>query len=509
VQKLVLVVLGLLLALGVAGPLQAQWKVAETDNFRLHGTIEGQSLVARAALLEDFHGLMVRATGRRLPADAPPLDVFLVDRIADMAPHQQLPPDAAGYYLADAGRISAVALADPSHAARSLSAQELLLHEYAHHFMLGAGRFAYPAWYVEGFAEYFATAGFGNGKIRLGQASSARRLALGSGRWLPMEQLLARDPDVSKGPDVAMFYAQSWLLTHYLFRTPGVRNQFAAYLKAYAAGADPVQAFRTHIDPDLAGFEVKLRRYLRGRASYSSFDRSAETPAAVRLTILPDEESRFLPTLVTLEHAGPAGVSVSALGAVRQLTGADPSGPFARRTLALAELEAGNSAAAARLLDGLLAETPDDAELLRWRAQAARARRTPEGLIAARDDLARALQLAPSDWRVLHAYARLQRGPTGAMPEMALNALLRAHALAPQVSEIVLDTALALSQAGRLTEAADVLEPLAWAPHGGPAASIAQRMLARARAGDREGLLAQVTALQRQKAARIAAVQSR
>ena len=150
----------LLLGLGLAAPLQAQWKVAETTHFRLHGALDSPVLVERAALLEDFHGLLVRATGRHLPPDAPPLDVFLVDRIADMAPNQKLPPDAAGYYLADAGRISAVALARTPDGAPGLSAQELLLHEYAHHFMLGAGRFAYPAWYVEGFAEYFATAGF-------------------------------------------------------------------------------------------------------------------------------------------------------------------------------------------------------------------------------------------------------------------------------------------------------------------------------------------------------------
>lgn len=498
-----------LLGLCLAEPLHAQWKVAETTHFRLHGAMDSPALVERAALLEDFHGLLVRATGRRLPADAPPLDVFLVDRISDMAPSQKLPPDAAGYYLADSGRISAVALARTPDGAPGLSAQELLLHEYAHHFMLGAGRFAYPAWYVEGFAEYFATAGFAVQQVRLGQASAARRVALDTGRWLPMQRLLAREPEFSHGGDAAMFYAQSWLLTHYLFRTPALREGFAAYLKAQAAGADPVAAFRTHIDSDLDGFEGKLRRYLRSRATYTSFDRPAGTPEAVRLTELSADASRLLPVLVGLEHAGRAGSAVPTIDLVRRLTGPDPVDPFARRTLALAELEGGSPSAAARLLDGLLAEMPDDPDLLRWRAQAARADRTAESWTTAMALLGQAMAVAPSDWRVLHAYARLQRTGSGALPDNALNALLKAHALAPQVSEIVLDTALALSQAGRLAEAADVLEPLAWAPHGGPAAEIAQRMLARARAGDKAGLLAQVAGLRRQQAARIAAVQGR
>jgi hypothetical protein len=499
----------LLLLAVLPTPLLAQWQVAETAHFRLHGALAPEILVERAALLEDFHALMVRATGRSLPPDAPSLDVFLVHRIEDLPPRQKLPPGAAGYYLADSGRISAVALADPPGGPRALSASELLLHEYAHHFMLGAGSFAYPAWYVEGFAEYFATADFAPGEIRLGQASGPRRTALESGTWLPMERLLARAPSLSGGQETAMFYAQSWLLTHYLFRTPGLRKPLAAYLRAHAAGADPVEAFRTHIDRDLIGFERRLRRYLAAEATSSRFERPEGTPANVRLTALSPEASRLMPLLVALEHAGigPGGsLSIESLRDAVSPAGNPPQDPLARRTLALAELEAGNLAAAVPLLDGLLAETPGDADLLRWRAQAARAGRTAEGNAAALVWLGQALAAAPSDWRVLHAYARAQRLPGGGLPNNALEALLKAHRLAPQVSEIVLDTALALSQAGRMPEAVNVLEPLAWAPHGGPAAGIAQRMLVRARAGDRAGLLAEVADIQRRQTARIAAV---
>jgi tetratricopeptide (TPR) repeat protein len=493
----------------VPAPLLAQWQVAETTHFRLHGGLAPETLAERARLLEAFHALLVQATARTLPAGAPRLDVFVVDSIADMPPRQKLPPGAAGYYLADAGRISAVTLAHPPEGPGALSAPELLLHEYAHHFMTGAGRFAYPAWYLEGFAEYFATARFGARRIMVGEPSAARRKALATGRWLPMETLLARSPDLSRGQDAAMFYAQSWLLTHYMFRTPAARRPFADYLRAQAAGADPVQAFRTHVDGDLPAFEAKLRRYLKTQANVSSFERPGGPGAAVRLSALPPGAERLLPMLVRLEHSESGPESAAMLEAVQALVGDAPEEALARRTLALAQLEAGDPVAAGRLLDGLLRDQPDDADLLRWRARAVRAERAPGAQARALDYLVRALSAAPEDWRVLHAYARLQRGPGGAMPAHALEALLKAHTLAPQVSEIVLDTALALSQAGRLADAVGVLEPLAWAPHGGPASDIAQRMLARARAGDREGLLAEVAALQLQQATRIAAVRLR
>jgi hypothetical protein len=35
---------------------------------------------------------------------------------------------------------------------------------------------------------------------------------------------------------MAMFYAQSWLLTHYMFRAEGMQPKLTAYLKAVAAG---------------------------------------------------------------------------------------------------------------------------------------------------------------------------------------------------------------------------------------------------------------------------------
>jgi hypothetical protein len=105
-------IVAVLLAL-VPGPLLAQMQVAETGHFRLYGRVAPEQLAERSALLEDFHALLVRSTGRNLPEDAPPLDVFLVDRIQDMPPRQKLPPGAASYHLADPGRISAVALAHP------------------------------------------------------------------------------------------------------------------------------------------------------------------------------------------------------------------------------------------------------------------------------------------------------------------------------------------------------------------------------------------------------------
>lgn len=498
-----------LLWLALPASALAQWQVAETAHFRIYSEGPKRRLVEQAALLEDFHALLMDRTGRGPPPSAPRLDVFLVDKLDDGTPWRKMGPNVAGFYRADRGRISVIAVdkgegsGDP--ADTELSGQQILLHEYGHHFLLGTAGVAYPAWYVEGFAEYFSTARFRRDSIEIGRISPNRGVWLAGANWLPLEKILARTPSLDRSSDSAMFYAQSWLLTHYLFRTPGMRDRLIAYLKATASGADSVEAFRTHIDPDLAGFQQKLRRYL-DETTYSRMPRAAETPATVVTRPLAESADDLLMRLVTLEHGIPESRTDAALADVRARVSAARGDPLARRTLALAELQHGNRVEARFMLDELLAASPTDPDLLRWRAQAAGP--GAEGLAEARRYLTRAFDAAPNDWRTLHAYARLFQPTRRPLPAHALDVLLRAHELAPQVTEIVLDTAVALAQAGRLPEAATVLEPLAWSPHGGQAAELAEQLLEKARAGDKAGLLEAVAVQQQRTQARLSAIRA-
>jgi len=61
----------------LAAPATAQWKVAESPNFRLYATGSERDLVLAAAELEDFLALVRGFTGRESPP-GPPLSVYLV-----------------------------------------------------------------------------------------------------------------------------------------------------------------------------------------------------------------------------------------------------------------------------------------------------------------------------------------------------------------------------------------------------------------------------------------------
>ncbi len=468
------------LLLIAATPALATWRVAETAHFRVHGRQSETRLRERATLLEDYVELLKLLTNRRdLPDGAPRLDVFLVDEIADAMPFERVERHIAGFYAATPGRIAAFA-------ETGATGQVILLHEYTHHFMLGSNTAAYPKWYVEGFAEYFATAKFSADTIEFGGVPPGRGSQLVRGDWLPLTRLLARDPDLREPSETAAFYAESWLLTHYLQRVSGQTAKLRAYLAAVAGGADSLEAFRIHIDPDIDAFERRLRRYMTsGDMTLSRFPRPATTVAQVRLTVLPPSADALLLRLTALELARPRD-NQKALADIAKAAARYPDDAFTRRALAFATLRLDDRRAAAPLIDALLAEAPEDATLLRWRAMAS----DGADRAAAKRLLARAYRADPSDWRTMLAYVQLADPRAGPLADNDLDVALRAHELAPQVGEVVLVAATALAQAERLDEASRMLAPLAYSSHNVGMTAVAGALLERARAGDRAGFLA-------------------
>ena len=51
---------------------------------------------------------------------------------------------------------------------------------------------------------------------------------------------------MDSGEEMARFYAQSWLLTHYISLTPGEIEHFRAYVAEFRRGADPVAEHDSH-----------------------------------------------------------------------------------------------------------------------------------------------------------------------------------------------------------------------------------------------------------------------
>ncbi len=471
-----------LILLAVSLPAAAaQWRVATTENFRIYSTGSEKRLTETARLLEDYRDLLQGITNATKPVEAAPrLDIMLVGDMAEAVPFGKIADNIAGLYAATADRI--IAYADTN----TDLGQVVLLHEYAHHFMLGSTAAAYPAWYIEGFAEYFSTAQFRPDSIQVGNADRNRSYALVAATWLPLETILAkRSP--TNAEDAALYYAQSWLMTHYLFRAPGMAEKLGAYLTAVNRGDDSISAFKAHVAADLPDFQRKLHAYLTGsKITLSRFQRSPPEKLAVAVTTLPASADPMLRYLIALEQGVAKADAPKALAKINVAAAQFPGDDLALRTLALAELRLGDAATGKARIDSLLIAHPDDATLLRWRAEAERplaSGATPQSKTIARQLLVKSFKADSSDWRTMFDYVQLAQPWRGPLNPQTLEVAMRAYELAPQVAELAITTAAALAQAGRKDEAAIVLGPIAHNPHGGGAAEYASKMIERLRSG--------------------------
>ena len=464
-------------------PAQARWAVAETQHFRIWSEQKDARLREDAAMLEDYHQLLEQLTGRSWPRDAPRLDIYVVPGLREMRiVSPELGKDVAGFYSASPGKIAAFS----SRAGEAAFARQVLLHEHAHHFMMQVSPTAMPAWYVEGFAEYMMTAEFRPDRVSWGKVNGGRAWQLTEGAWLPLEMLLDRYSRVD--PDA--FYAQSWLLTNYLYRTEGMGPKLQAYLGKVAAGGDPLAAFKSEIDPDLEGFQRKLRSYINGRSrTYSHIRRAPPEALPMQVTLLPESADEMLLPLVSMQFPQAPETDARSLKTIRAEAAKYPGDAWAERALAIAEAIAGDPQRAASLLDAALAKSPADPVLLRWRASLYKPfdPATPkQDVDAARRLFVRAFKADPQDWLTLRDYVRAIQARDPNLQKDQLDVLLTAYKLAPQVSDLAMQTGDALARAGRYREAWIAMAPIVYDPHLRNLGSGMQAYMSALQAGDGE-----------------------
>lgn len=93
----------------------------------------------------------------------------------------------------------------------------LLIHEYVH--LLTATHLRHsPAWLDEGLAEFWSTATVRGEQLVVGSAPANYLKLLRTRTWLPLRDFTGRERTRlgTNKDDVAMFYAQSWAVVHYL-----------------------------------------------------------------------------------------------------------------------------------------------------------------------------------------------------------------------------------------------------------------------------------------------------
>ncbi|MFK0298390.1 tetratricopeptide repeat protein [Brevundimonas sp. NPDC090276] len=451
-------------SIGIA-PAHADWLRAESERFIVYSDGGEGKLREFVQELETFDRFLRLRMG--LDVNEAPLRKLPIYLVASRRGLLQVSPDlaenVAGFYTATDEDIFGIALRDQT--------VNTLKHEYAHHFMKQNFAYPYPGWFVEGFAEYYATVEIGKSRILVGKYNENRAYALQAASWMPIAELLSKRP-LQSARHRDTYYPLAWLLTHWFLGDTERQKTLDVYLRDVGAGGDPVEAMERATGLDPIELRLTLRRYMNGRIPYQGLTVTFP-PQAMTVTRLPPSADDLLLLNQRLKIGVPAEQRAATAEEVRRAAARHPDDPLALLALGHAELHFGDPAAAEAPLQRLLALQPNNVEALQYLARARmKAAQDAENLedsdrlnTEARGLLVRAYRADDANYATLLLVAENRNGGEGYPNDNDVAVLEQAFALAPQLGEARINLAQVLMFRDRNEEAVTVLEPLVNDPH--------------------------------------------
>lgn len=479
--------------LAAATPAEAAWHKAESPHFIVYADDSEREIRKFAEILERFHAAMGLITGREdvIPSPSNRVVIFAVGSEGRV---QKLIGDKsgaiAGFYLPRAGGSRAFVPNIQLTSGENDFSLTVLLHEYAHHYLISADRFAMPRWLDEGAAEFFASAKFErDGSVGIGRPAHHRAAELAFANDVKVEELLDRtlyEKNRGRGHDA--FYARAWALYHYLvmdeIKQEGRKGQLATYTNALVAGKSEREAAVTAFG-DLKQLEKDLDAYLRrSKLSYFLFTSNQLPAASVTVAALSAGEAAVMPLRMRSQRGVSRAQALELLPKVRQVAAQHPRDAAVLAALAEAEHDAGNDDAAIAAADKAIALDPRQTNayvqkgyaLFRLASDAA-----PEKQAAAFKAAMKpfeALNKLENDHPLPLIYFYRTFAERGIEPtERARHALERASVLAPFDQSITFETALMQAREGKIALASSYLGALAANPHGGKLSEAARKLI--------------------------------
>ena len=509
-RRLCLAVCALMLLVFTAPAAHATWYEASSDHFVIYADDSKKDIRRFAENLERYHRAMEFITGRTVPPPSPSsrVVIFVVGSQRDLRRTLDIESRSiGGVYFARAG-LSRAYVQDIRNKSRGFPhySTVILLHEYAHHFLVSSSRFAMPRWMGEGAAEFFASTIFNrDGSMSIGLPAKHRQGELFYAAPVSVRELL--DPELyeaNRGRRYDAFYGRSWLLYHYLMLSEERQGQLDRYWQETVGDNSPIEAGETAFG-DLDALEREVEGYLR-TGKLQSFIIAPEHLAIGNVTLrqLPKGEAKAM----TIRMASQAGVTreqaLELVEDARKIAADYPGDAGVYATLAEAEYDAGNDDAAIAAADRAIALDPSCTNpyvqkgYALWRKAGVADGADADAAYAAAMEPLQALNRIENDHPIpliFHYRSFAERGLEP--PESARLALEHAAQLAPFDKDLWLNVAIMQASEGKIALARASLKPVGSDPHGGAQAQAAKALMAllgRATEGEPFDLRAEVAA---------------
>lgn len=458
--------LGLFCA-GSASVAGAKWHEATTRHFIITSDMKPADLRRYADRLERFDGAVrrLRQLGDPPLSPASKLKLYVLPSLSAVRRISGI-SHAAGFYIGRASGAVAFAHRQRSVGEYSLTPEHIFYHEYFHHMMLSDLRASLPAWMIEGYAEYFATAHvMDDGRVQVGKPPLVRAYGLLQRDGLTLTQLLnVERPRGSAERDSV--YGLGWLLTHYLTFEPSRRGQIERYVGLMQQGVAPLAAAQQAFG-DLGDLDRALQKYLMSKTlSVLEVQVPASGPIEVRALTAPQEailDVQMRSARGVLERDA-RGVAAEA----RTIAARFPQDATVLGALAEAEIDARNHDAALAAADRALAVDARSTQALitKGRVLLEKAGTDPKADWAeVRRLFVRANRIDTEDAEPLLLYYRTFLASGERPPKPAVDGLIYALALAPQDRGLRFTVVRQMIADGRFADAGKVFTPLAYDPH--------------------------------------------
>ncbi len=465
----------------------AEWHEASSPHFVIYADDNPVNIQRFSQELERYHSALEYLTERAQPAPSPSnrVTIYVVRNDAEV---RRLAGDGSrylqGFCRARAGG-SAAFIPKVEGGSRELDGSKLvLLHEYAHHFMLSGNPFGLPNWLSEGGAEFFASASFKpDGGMLVGRPANHRAMELLFAKDVSVRNLLDPDsytPPVGRSYDA--FYGKAWALFHYLTFEPVRGGQLDRYQILMRQGKSSREAGETAFG-DFKVLEGELEKYLK-RSTLKTFVVAPEhlSPGATLMRKLSAGEAAMMPVIMQSKRGVDEAQAAKVVVEARAVAARFPSDGRVLAALAEAEFDSGHDAEAVSAADKALAIDPTLVNA--WLQKGYALFRTAEtsgdqsAFRRARTVFAGLNRLENDHPLPLVYYYRsfVHGGQT--VPQIAKQGLERASELAPFDLSLRYSVAQMQLADGRKIPARANLKAVAANPHGGALSEQAQADLA-------------------------------
>jgi Tfp pilus assembly protein PilF len=264
--------------------VQQHWFEARTAHFNIYSCGPAQDVSRLGGRLEQFRDAYSLLAGADAVA-SPPIVVIAFPTHEELEPflplYQGKPANLAAFFHRGSDE-NLIALSLTGQGAESLNS---VFHEYTH-LLLRHNDLFWPLWLTEGMADVYSTFETAGGhSVRIGKPQELYVRLLEKQTLMPLHDLFAvthRSPEYNERDRQGIFYAESWLLTHYLMLGGNavLKPRFGQLTVLLRQGQLPEQAFTNAFRITLPGMENLLRHYLeQGRFEPLSLTVNADLSA--------------------------------------------------------------------------------------------------------------------------------------------------------------------------------------------------------------------------------------